>query len=98
MDSTSEFDALADFTEGARRDVHFQPAPENCDYCNKSLADEKYFVDGRERGSLRWGCMCTDCCKSKGEGVGAGNGQLYLNQKNGRWLQVGGFIDEELDV
>jgi hypothetical protein len=93
MKSFSNFDSFADLAEGKRRDEHFQPAPTNCDYCGKPLAEEKYFIDGRERGSFRWGCMCTDCCESKGEGVGAGNGQLYLNQKNGGWLLVGGFVD-----
>ncbi|MDN2713706.1 hypothetical protein [Janthinobacterium sp. SUN120] len=94
MQQISEFDKFSDIDEGRRRDEYFNPAPEACDYCGKPLDDEKYFVDGKERDSVQWGCMCTDCCASRGEGVAYGKGQLYLNQKNGRWLLVGGFPDE----
>jgi hypothetical protein len=92
MNLFPNFDKFADLSEGRRRNEYFEPSPTNCDYCGKSLAKEKYFIDGRERNSLQWGCMCTDCCESKGEGIGVGNGQLYLNQ-DGHWLLVGGFVD-----
>ena len=71
------------------------PAPEKCDLCSKSIADEDYFIDGALEGSTKWAYMCSECFLENGEGIGLGKGQIYKRQDDGKWLMVGGFPDEE---
>lgn len=52
------------------------PIPKNCDFCHKSLKDEKVFVDGRTR-SGPWAIMCSVCYDTVGVGIGTGKGQAY---------------------
>lgn len=55
------------------------------------------FLDGRLKDSLAWANMCADCSVYHGDGIGWGTGQLYRQEKDGRWLVVGGSSDIEND-
>jgi uncharacterized protein with PIN domain len=55
--------------------------PEQCDLCNKTLAnqkgDEPTWVDGRINGRSSWSDMCEQCHREYGAGIGLGLGQRY---------------------
>jgi hypothetical protein len=51
--------------------------PEACDICNRPIAAEKFFVDGKTKMGP-WGIMCPHCFASHGYGLlGTGIGQKY---------------------
>lgn len=83
-------DGLVDMDEAKNRKNYFSPPPEVCDLCRRSLAQEKYMIDGGVKGFRYWACMCSACFESKGKGIGWGVGQLYLHDDKG-WLEVSGF-------
>lgn len=83
-------DSSVDLKRARLDDVHFYPPPTDCELCRKSLADEKYMIDGAVRGARGWACMCGACFLERGEKIGWGHGQLYLREKEG-WLEVAGF-------
>jgi hypothetical protein len=83
-------DDLVDMDEAENRKTYFSPPPEVCDLCRRSLAKEKYMIDGGVKGFRYWACMCSACFASKGNGIGWGVGQLYLQDEKG-WLEVSGF-------
>ncbi|MFT8464246.1 endonuclease NucS domain-containing protein [Acetobacter persici] len=77
---------------------NYHPAvPDDCDICSIPLAQESFFSDGRLKDSLAWANMCADCSVYHGAGIGWGTGQLYRQEKDGRWLMVGGSSDIEND-
>jgi hypothetical protein len=82
-------DAIASLKKG-KSDFFYISPPVQCHICGIHLATQKYFVDGRRKSNSGWACMCPDCFSEHGESVGWGIGQLYLNQGNASWLQVGG--------
>lgn len=69
--------------------------PDSCDQCGQSFDDSTMFVDGRLKGDLMWSIMCADCFNSHGEGIGWGNGQLYMKRADGDWLMVAGFPPDD---
>jgi hypothetical protein len=48
--------------------------PERCDICRDRFKDGT-FVDAATKSG--WGCLCTDCHKERGFGIGVGRGQRY---------------------
>lgn len=92
--SQSSLDALVDLERARRDDVHFHPPPTHCDLCRKSMAKEKYMIDGAVRDLGGWACMCAACFLERGRKIAWGHGQLYLQEKEG-WLEVAGFPPEE---
>jgi hypothetical protein len=65
------------------------PAPEVCDLSPKHPITTE-FVDGLVVQAKMWGNMCPACHVTYGIGCGAGRGQRYRKQANGRWLKVEG--------
>jgi Endonuclease NucS len=72
-------------------------APESCDICGVSLADEVFFSDGRIKGVGHWANMCADCTVYHGAGIGWGSGQLYKNNGSNEWLLVAGASPHDQD-
>jgi len=50
-----------------------------CEVCDKSLKNEKHFIDGKTRYGL-WALMCRECHKMLGCGIGTGKGQVYSTE------------------
>ncbi|WP_415575154.1 endonuclease NucS domain-containing protein [Gluconobacter japonicus] len=71
--------------------------PEDCDICSVPLVQETFFSDGCLSEAEVWANMCADCSVYHGAGIGWGTGQLYRQEKDGRWLMVGGSSDKEDD-
>lgn len=88
--SQSSLDALVDLERAIQGDVRFHPPPTHCDLCRRSMAEEKYMIDGAVKDLGCWACMCATCFLDRGRKVGWGHGQLYLHDKKG-WLVVAGF-------
>ncbi|WP_413707566.1 endonuclease NucS domain-containing protein [Ralstonia sp. Ralssp110] len=88
-------DELADLDRGRQLGQHFAGAPENCDVCGCTLAEQKYMADTKvPGGGDAWGCMCGDCFVLSGGRFGWGLGQLYIREDE-EWLLVAGFPPEE---
>lgn len=83
-------DSLVDTDRAKKDEVYFSPPPTHCDLCRKSLAKEKYMIDGAVKDLGGWACMCAGCFNERGRKIGWGHGQLYLRDENG-WLEVAGF-------
>lgn len=63
------------------------PAPQTCDICDTPLT--KVFVDGKTtRGP--WGCLCLNCHRLSGCGLGLGKGQQYEKDSEGNWVKTKG--------
>ena len=60
---------------------------ENCDLCDQPITDN--FVDGRTRMGP-WACMCMQCHRKNGVGLGLGKGQLFVIQPDGTYKKVAG--------
>ena len=86
-----KFSKLADLKKAKERQVHSSPDPETCGMCSKDLKEEKYYVDGALKLSGAWTYMCPKCFFEHGEGIGLGEGQLYIQETDGSWLLVAGF-------
>lgn len=86
---------LADEEQGRRLEMTWAGEPDACGGCGADLTKRQFFVDGRLRDSLMWGCLCAECFSEQGEGIGWGDGQLYKRQADGDWRLVGGFPSEE---
>lgn len=88
---TASLDSIVDIERGKRDEVYFCPPPMHCDLCRRTLADDKYMIDGevKDLGGA-WACMCAECFNKRGSRIGPGHGQLYLQDENG-WLGVAGF-------
>lgn len=89
--ATPLLDSLVDMKRGKKDEVYFSPPPTHCDLCRRSLANDKYMIDGavKDLGGA-WACMCAECFNKRGRKIGWGHGQLYLRDENG-WLEVAGF-------
>lgn len=87
---TAMLDSLVDMGRAKKDGVYFSPPPTHCDLCRRSLAKDKYMIDGAVKDLGGWACMCADCFNSRGRKIGWGHGQLYLRDENG-WLEVAGF-------
>ena len=61
--------------------------PQACDICGLEITTE--FIDGRTDFRGMWGCMCLDCHKQHGVGLGTGRGQKYHLQ-NDKFVKVDG--------
>ena len=59
-----------------------------CQLSGRAITDQ--FVDGRLPGDSAWGCLHPATFAERGGTFGAGCGQLYERQANGRWLKVEG--------
>lgn len=68
-------------------------APDFCDICGCSLAEERFLIDGALRNNGVWSYMCGDCFVAHGDKIGWGHGQLYQKDDKG-WLLVGGFSEK----
>lgn len=87
-----------DMVTAEKKKIYYTNAPEICDICKCSLADEKFMIDGEIKDCGVWANMCADCFHMYGVKIGWGYGQLYKRDKNG-WLLVGGFCpDQELQL
>lgn len=75
--------------------IYYSNAPEACDICKRSLADEKFMIDGEVEGHSAWANMCEDCFHKHGVKIGWGYGQLYKRDTNG-WLLVGSFCPDSV--
>lgn len=62
-------------------------APRACDIDQTPLQTK--FVDGATTSGA-WANMCLSCARRFGRGLGAGKGQEYTKQEDGRWLKTGG--------
>ena len=81
----------ADFLK-AQEVHHIVPdGPSECDFCGRSFANRKYWIDGRIKDDILWANMCSGCFLQRGEGLGWGQGQLFAKQNGGVWLLVAGF-------
>ncbi len=60
--------------------------PSNCDICGAEITD--IFIDGATRMGP-WGCLCEECHKSHGKGLGIGRGQKFQKQGN-EWVKIEG--------
>jgi hypothetical protein len=80
-------------------------APDRCNLCGRSLADQRFLVDGEASGTPltrvpggrlmgQWSYMCAACFRVRGIGIRWGTGQLYERQLDGLWVMVGGFPPE----
>lgn len=94
---TASLDSLVDMDRAKRDDVYFSPPPSHCDLCRRSLAADKYMIDGavKDLGGA-WACMCAACFNNRGRKIGWGHGQLYLRDPDG-WLGVSGFSESQVD-
>jgi hypothetical protein len=90
----SALDLVANPKKGRELNDFYVSPPTSCDLCGKSLANEKYFIDGRVDGSPMWANMCGQCHVARGEEIKWGKGQLYLNCGAEGWLKVGGFEEK----
>lgn len=93
-ESISLLDALVDLGRAELDHVYFHPAPEHCDLCRRSMANEKYLIDGAVNGLSGWACMCARCFLVRGQRIAWGHGQLYRRDDKG-WLEVAGFPPKE---
>lgn len=57
-----------------------------CDLCHESCGF--LLIDGQTTMGP-WACMCEECFKESGRGIGPGVGQLY-EQFEGEYTKVGG--------
>jgi hypothetical protein len=89
-------DGLVDLDRARRDNVHFSPSPSHCELCRKTLANEKYMIDGEVKGLGVWACMCAACFAQRGLKIDCGFGQLYMRDDEG-WLEVAGFCREDTD-
>ena len=60
--------------------------PLECDICRGRI--QGIFIDGATR-SGPWGCMCPECHRTQGRGIGQGQGQVYMKQGND-WVKSAG--------
>jgi len=60
--------------------------PSECDVCSHKITAE--FYDARTRTG-QWGCLCHNCFKSHGVGLGQGKGQHY-EKLGSAWVKVNG--------
>jgi hypothetical protein len=58
-----------------------------CDLCPRPLTT--LFYDARTRDG-RWGFLCHTCFRSKGTGLGNGQGQKYRKRDDGKFVKVAG--------
>jgi hypothetical protein len=73
---------------GGATQLHPNP-PTDCDLCGEKLKVCRMFVDGTTVEGA-WANMCPKCFMIKGDAIGWGKGQLYLNVGNGEWRLVSG--------
>jgi hypothetical protein len=92
--SLSSLDALVNIERARRKEVYFHPPPTHCDLCRKSLAMDKYMIDGAVEDLGGWACMCAECFLDRGRRIAWGHGQLFQQEKKG-WLEVAGFPPED---
>jgi hypothetical protein len=90
--TADSLEALVDLHRARQHNVRFTLPPTHCDVCRKTLANEKYMIDGATK-SGPWACMCRECFAERGQKIGCGFGQLYLHDDEG-WLEVAGFCPE----
>ena len=92
-DMDTALEEYVDTVTAKKKLIYYSNAPETCNICNRSLADEKYMIDGAIKGNTAWANMCADCFRKYGVKIGWGYAQLYKKDANG-WLLVGGFCPE----
>jgi hypothetical protein len=83
----------ADMISGEAQGIYHSGPPDRCDVCGCLLSEEDYIVDGKLRNQDTSAVMCADCFVVHGIGIGGDSGRIFL-QRQGRWLQVGGFAKE----
>ena len=60
--------------------------PLECDVCRQPIT--KKFIDGATQAGP-WGCLCPECHRTQGRGLGVGRGQQYEKQGSD-WVKTGG--------
>jgi hypothetical protein len=63
------------------------PIPVTCNICKTRLGRKFYDVKTK---SGAWGFLCCSCFLFEGCKLGAGGGQEYTKQDDGRFLKTGG--------
>jgi len=66
-----------------------------CDFCQKDLNYEEYFIDGNTKTGI-WALMCPQCFDKQGTTIRFGEGQLYGKMED-KWLMLGGLPPAEED-
>lgn len=79
---------MTDSTQGVRPVYWTGQAPIHCDLCARPLGNT--FVDGATKPQGRWGSLDLKCHRVHGVGIGAGKGQVFRKQDDGRWLKIEG--------
>lgn len=92
-----QLDKKVDVKLFEKKEEYFASTFQECDICTCSFENEKYMIYGKIHDESCWVCMCADCFKAFGEGIGLGFGQLYLKNKKG-WLLVGGSEKSNNDL
>jgi hypothetical protein len=85
------FAAHMDMAKAQAEQNTYAGDPDNCELCEAPFINDGFFVDGAIRGDSGWALMCTNCFGRHGQGIAWGKGQLYKNEGDNGWLQVGGF-------
>lgn len=67
--------------------IYWRIPPAYCEKCEKPIVST--FVDSATKRGL-WGCLCLDCHRRIGVGLGLGRGELYRKQDDGRFLKTEG--------
>ena len=62
-------------------------APSHCDICHRPITNT--FIDGATRMGP-WANMCPRCHHTNGVGLGAGKGQKYEVNAQGKWPKTAG--------
>ena len=83
--------------EAKKRQIYYSPPSGECGLCSKSLLQEKYYIDGATKNDGPWANMCGECFYEHGVGIAWGKGQLYMQIKKGKWLQVAGFSPRNIE-
>ena len=89
----TNLEKYVDMDTARQNQIYCFVAPDFCDICGCSLAEEKFLIDGALRNNGVWAYMCGDCFVAYGDKIGWGYGQLYQKDDKG-WLLVGGFCTE----
>lgn len=68
-----------------------------CDFCHNTITG-RHMIDGAVGDGFQFALMCPNCHKIRGNGFGAGKGQLYTKLLDGQWLQTFGFTQDQLEM
>lgn len=96
-----QLEAMIDRDRAEREQEYCLDELDFCNLCGKSLANERFVIDGevRETSQVKlpsgdsmgeWAYMCSSCFTKQGVGIRWGKGQLYEQISRDEWLRVAG--------